>query len=104
MTVIALVRNVFELDIKLGIYDFVGLAMGLTAVLYYNFVDKPWYLTNLMGFGFAYGSLQLLSPTTFWTGTLILCALFFYDIYFVFFTPMMVTVAKTLDVPIKLSV
>jgi minor histocompatibility antigen H13 len=33
---------------------------------------------------------------------LILSALFFYDIYFVFFTPMMVTVATKLDVPIKL--
>ncbi|OAX77587.1 hypothetical protein ACJ72_08114 [Emergomyces africanus] len=46
--------------------------------------------------------MQFMSPTTFWTGSLVLSALFFYDIYFVFFTPLMVTVAKSLDIPIKL--
>lgn len=102
LAVSALVRNVFDFKIKVGLFDLVGLAIGVGSVLYYNFIGKPWYLTNLMGFGFAYGSLQLLSPTTFWTGSLILSALFFYDIYFVFFTPMMVTVAKSLDIPIKL--
>lgn len=87
---------------KIGPHGIVGVVAGLSAVAYFNFVDKPWYLTNLLGFGFSYGALQLMSPTTFATGSLILGALFFYDIYFVFYTPMMVTVAKSLDVPIKL--
>ncbi len=71
---------------KFGVLDVTGLVFGFIAVAYYNFVDKPWWLTNLMGFAFCYGALQLMSPTTFWTGTLILGALFFYDIYFVFYT------------------
>lgn len=75
-----------EVKAKLGVHGMEGLAVGLISVLYYNLIEKPWWLTNLMGFGFAYGSLQILSPTTFWTGTLVLSALFFYDIYFVFFT------------------
>ncbi|KAJ4337556.1 hypothetical protein N0V95_008294 [Ascochyta clinopodiicola] len=87
---------------KIGAHGIVGALTGLIVVAYFNFVDKPWYLTNLLGFGFSYGALQLMSPTTFATGSLILGALFFYDIYFVFYTPMMVTVAKSLDVPIKL--
>ncbi|KAF3033668.1 hypothetical protein E8E12_000441 [Didymella heteroderae] len=87
---------------KIGAHGIVGALTGLCVVAYFNFVDKPWYLTNLLGFGFSYGALQLMSPTTFATGSLILGALFFYDIYFVFYTPMMVTVAKSLDVPIKL--
>ncbi|KAI9721250.1 MAG: hypothetical protein M1812_002411 [Candelaria pacifica] len=87
---------------KFGVLDMTGVVFGLLAVAYYNIVDKPWWLTNLMGFGFSYGALQLMSPTTFWTGTLILGALFFYDIYFVFYTPLMVTVATSLDIPIKL--
>ncbi|KAF1829468.1 intramembrane protease 2 [Decorospora gaudefroyi] len=87
---------------RVGPHGIVGVLAGLTTVAYFNLVDKPWYLTNLLGFGFSYGALQLMSPTTFATGSLILGALFFYDIYFVFFTPMMVTVAKSLDVPIKL--
>lgn len=71
---------------KIGPHGIVGMIAGLAIVLYFNFVDKPWYLTNLLGFGFSYGALQLMSPTTFSTGSLILGALFFYDIYFVFFT------------------
>ncbi|KAH4018768.1 hypothetical protein HBI09_189420 [Parastagonospora nodorum] len=87
---------------KIGPHGMFGVVAGLSTVAYFNLVDKPWYLTNLLGFGFSYGALQLMSPTTFATGSLILGALFFYDIYFVFYTPMMVTVAKSLDVPIKL--
>lgn len=43
-----------------------------------------------------------MSPTTFPTATLLLGLLFAYDIFFVFYTPLMVTVATSLDVPIKL--
>jgi minor histocompatibility antigen H13 len=72
--------------VLIGPHGFVGAITALLAVVYFNFIDKPWYLTNLMGFGFSYGALQLMSPTTFATGSLILGALFFYDIYFVFYT------------------
>jgi minor histocompatibility antigen H13 len=71
---------------RVGPHAMVGALAGLTIVAYFNLVDKPWYLTNLLGFGFSYGALQLMSPTTFATGSLILSALFFYDIYFVFYT------------------
>lgn len=91
-----------NLKLSLGIHGIEGLLIGLSTVLYYNFVSKPWYLTNLMGFGFSYGALQLMSPTTFTTGTMLLLALLCYDFYMVFKTPMMVTVAKSLDIPIKL--
>lgn len=85
-----------------GINGGLAIVLSLLVTMYYNLVGKPWFLTNLLGISFSYSALQLLSPTTFTTGTLILSALFFYDIYFVFYTPMMVTVAKSLDVPIKL--
>jgi minor histocompatibility antigen H13 len=71
---------------KVGPHGIFGVVAGLSTVAYFNLVDKPWYLTNLLGFGFSYGALQLMSPTTFATGSLILGALFFYDIYFVFYT------------------
>ncbi|KAJ8117324.1 hypothetical protein OPT61_g1444 [Boeremia exigua] len=96
------VHRALAAKFKIGAHSIAGTLTGLCVVAYFNFVDKPWYLTNLLGFGFSYGALQLMSPTTFATGSLILGALFFYDIYFVFYTPMMVTVAKSLDVPIKL--
>jgi minor histocompatibility antigen H13 len=96
------VRGVVTASAMPNLRDVVSFLAAVAVVLYFNLVDKPWYLTNLMGFSFSYAALQLMSPTTFWTGTLVLTSLFFYDIYFVFFTPMMITVAKSLDVPIKL--
>ncbi|KAI4234323.1 MAG: hypothetical protein L6R40_006800 [Gallowayella cf. fulva] len=79
-----------------------SILVALTVVLYYNLIARPWYLTNILGFAFAYNALQLISPSTSWTGSLILASLFCYDIYFVFFTPLMVTVATKLDIPAKL--
>ncbi|KAF2740898.1 hypothetical protein EJ04DRAFT_539643 [Polyplosphaeria fusca] len=101
-TVRLYLHRIFAGKARIGPHAVAGFVLSFAAVAYFNFVDKPWYLTNLIGFGFCYTSLTLMSPTTFVTGSLILGALFFYDIYFVFFTPIMVTVAKSLDVPIKL--
>lgn len=95
-------RNLGDLGFLIGLQTLCGFSLAVAGVLYFNLVDKPWWLTNLLGLSFAYNALQMLSPTTFWTGTLILSTLFVYDIYFVFFTPLMVTVAKSLDIPAKL--
>lgn len=95
-------HGVFSVKSKVLINDVLGFIIGLAMVVLYNTNNKPWWLTNLIGFGFCYGTLQLMSPTTFWTGTLILAGLFIYDITMVFYTPLMVTVATSLDVPIKL--
>ncbi|KAL3472318.1 signal peptide peptidase-domain-containing protein [Aspergillus californicus] len=96
------VHRVLHLDFSLGSLDILSASVALPAVAYFTFISKPWWLTNFLGFSFCYGTLQLMSPSTFVTGSLILSSLFFYDIYFVYFTPLMVTVAKKLDVPIKL--
>ncbi|PGH26396.1 hypothetical protein AJ80_01894 [Polytolypa hystricis UAMH7299] len=101
-TLRAYIRSLFEIKTRFTILDVASIIIALAAVGYFTFVAKPWWLTNFLGFSFCYGALQFMSPTTFWTGTLILSSLFFYDIYFVFFTPLMVTVAKKLDIPIKL--
>jgi minor histocompatibility antigen H13 len=85
-TVRMYLHRIFAGKVGIGAHGLAGSILATCAVLYFNLVDKPWYLTNLMGFGFSYGALQLMSPTTFATGSLILGALFFYDIYFVFFT------------------
>ena len=96
------VVNVLEVKVPIAPQDILGVFAALGAVLYFNLVDKPWWLTNILGISFCYSTLQLMSPTTSWTGTLILISLFFYDIYFVFFTPLMITVATNLDIPVKL--
>ncbi|CEJ59769.1 hypothetical protein PMG11_08377 [Penicillium brasilianum] len=96
------IRGLFDIKPLVGLLDLLSGLFALAAVGYFAFVTKPWWLTNFLGFSFSYGALQFMSPSTFWTGSLILGSLFFYDIYFVFFTPLMVTVATKLDVPIKL--
>jgi minor histocompatibility antigen H13 len=98
------VRGLLNSKTRVGLLDVTSGIIALIVVAYFAFVNKPWWLTNLLGFSFCYGSLQFMSPSTFSTGSLILAALFLYDIYFVFFTPLMVTVATKLDVPIKLLI
>jgi minor histocompatibility antigen H13 len=94
--------KVISFKVTLNLRMILSSILALATIFCANFVSDAWWLTNLQGFAFAYSALQLMSPTTFATGSLILCALFFYDIYFVFYTPLMVTVATKLDVPIKL--
>ena len=96
------VRRIVEGSVEVDPQTLLCLAIAVTSVAYFNLIARPWWLTNLLGFSFSYSALQMMSPTTFWTGTLLLTALFFYDIYFVFFTPMMITVATKLDIPVKL--
>ena len=49
---------------KIGPQGITGLLLALIAELYFNLVDKPWWLTNLLGLSFAYSALQFMSPTT----------------------------------------
>ena len=79
-------------------------ALASMILVYVSNVAKPWYLSNLTALSFAYSSLQLMSPTSSENATLMLCLLFFYDIYMVFFTPIMVTVATMLDIPAKIFI
>ena len=96
------IRKVLSANLKIGPQGLFCFFLAVAAQIYFNLIAKPWWLTNALGFSLAYNALQLISPTTSWTGTMILGALFIYDIYFVFFTPLMVTVATKLDIPAKL--
>ena len=80
------VHGVVEIKYKIRLNDVIGFILGLGTILLYNTVGKTWWLTNLIAFGFCYGTFQLLSPTTFWTGSLVLAGLFVYDIVMVFYT------------------
>lgn len=66
------------------------------------YLTKHYMLNNVLGIFFSLIGIEsfLIGSST--IGFILLGALFFYDIYFVFFTPLMVTVAKSLEGPIKL--
>nr|POE59343.1 signal peptide peptidase [Quercus suber] len=97
------IHEIIDLKATLTVLSVASAILGIASIVLANlFTVKAWWLTNLQGFAVCYSALQILSPTTFATGSLILSGLFFYDIWAVFFTPLMVTVAKNLDQPIKL--
>lgn len=96
------IRGTFTLRTTPTLMDAIALVLAIVLTYTHAFIAKPWQLTNFLGLSFCYGSLQMTSPSTAWTATLLLSALLVYDIYFVFFTPIMVHVATNLDVPIKM--
>ncbi|KDQ57607.1 hypothetical protein JAAARDRAFT_58196 [Jaapia argillacea MUCL 33604] len=63
---------------------------------------KSALLSNLLALSFSHNALSLLKLDSFKTGCILLSGLFFYDIWWVFGTEVMLKVATTLDVPIKL--
>lgn len=63
---------------------------------------KHWLANNTLGLAFSIQGIEMLSLGSFTIGAILLGGLFFYDIFWVFFTPVMVNVAKSFDAPIKL--
>lgn len=62
---------------------------------------QHWVANNLLGLAFAVNGIELLNLNSVQTGVLLLCGLFVYDIFWVFGTNVMVTVARSFEAPIK---
>lgn len=63
---------------------------------------QHWIANNLFGIAFAINAVELLNLNNIVTGCILLCGLFVYDIFWVFGTNVMVTVARSFEAPIKL--
>lgn len=61
-----------------------------------------WTLNNILGISFTIAGIMMLKVSKFEIVFLLLWLLFFYDIFWVFKSDLMITVAKNFDVPIKL--
>ncbi|KAH7914137.1 signal peptide peptidase-domain-containing protein [Hygrophoropsis aurantiaca] len=72
----------------------------LPSILYSQY--KSALLTDILSLSFSHNALSVLKIDSFQTGCILLSGLFFYDIYWVFGTEVMVKVATSLDIPIKL--
>jgi len=81
--------------------DLVALAASAGVGVWY-FMHKHWLANNLFGLAFAINGVELLHLNKVATGCILLGGLFFYDIFWVFGTNVMVTVAKSFEAPIKL--
>ncbi|KAF8210259.1 peptidase A22B, signal peptide peptidase [Mycena galopus ATCC 62051] len=76
--------------------------LALVPSVLYTFVERTILLTDVLALAFAHNALALLKIDSFKTGSILLAGLFFYDVWWVFGTEVMVKVATSLDVPIKL--
>ncbi|KAM3959277.1 minor histocompatibility antigen H13-like [Aphomia sociella] len=86
---------------KFNSYDVICLIISLCLGAWYLF-KKHWIANNLFGIAFAINGVELLHLNNVVTGCILLCGLFLYDIFWVFGTNVMVTVAKSFEAPIKL--
>lgn len=76
----------------------------LLSMIKYPEIAKNWIINNLLGVCIAITGMSTLKLSTFKSGLIMLAGLFFYDIFFVFGTDIMLTVATSIDGPIKLVV
>lgn len=89
------------IDYRFTSYDIVCLVISTIVGVWYLF-KKHWIANNLFGLAFAVNGVELLHLNNVITGCILLGGLFFYDIFWVFGTNVMVTVAKSFEAPIKL--
>ncbi|EDQ88802.1 uncharacterized protein MONBRDRAFT_21539 [Monosiga brevicollis MX1] len=75
-----------------------GLGAALSGLYIYT---RHWLMNNLFAISFSISAIEMLSCNSFTIGAMLLSGLFFYDIFFVFGTDVMVTVAKSVQGPIK---
>nr|ACO10472.1 Minor histocompatibility antigen H13 [Caligus rogercresseyi] len=89
------------LDLNFSTHDLVALGLSSVMGIWY-LLQKHWIANNVFGLAFAVNGIDLLHLNTVLTGCILLGGLFFYDIFWVFGTNVMVTVATNFEAPIKL--
>ena len=90
-----------EINFDITTHNLITYTLG--AVIGISYVcTNHWFFNNLLGITFTIGGIMLLRVSKFAVVFLLLWALFIYDIFWVFGSDVMVTVAKNFDVPIKL--
>jgi len=97
-----LLENPLDLGLMFSVTGLVAFVLAVGIVYLYFFQGKHWALNNVLGICFCLQGIERFSLGTYKIGAILLVGLFFYDIFWVFGTDVMVTVAKNLDGPIKL--
>jgi len=89
------------IEIEFGKSDIVSFIIASVIGVWY-ITTKNWISNNIFGLAFSIQGVAMLSLGSYKVGCILLGGLFFYDIFWVFGTDVMVTVAKSFDAPIKL--
>jgi minor histocompatibility antigen H13 len=64
--------------------------------------SRNWFTNNIFGIAFSIVGISEINLPNFKIGFILLWGLFFYDIFWVYGTDVMLTVAKNIEAPIKL--
>ena len=91
------------IDLTASVPELVSGVGGVVLCTWYC-ATKHWLANNALGLAFSLQGIEHLSLGSTQVGGLLLAGLFVYDVFWVFCTPVMVTVAKSFDAPIKLLV
>lgn len=94
-------KNEHLINYKFSTHDIIILCAATIIGVWY-LLKKHWIANNMFGLAFAINAVEMLHLNNIVTGCILLIGLFFYDIFWVFGTNVMVTVAKTFEAPIKL--
>ena len=78
------------LDDSISVPEIIATFFSLGFCIWY-FFKKHWLANNVLGLAFAVQAIENISIGSTVTGCVLLCGLFFYDIFWVFFTPVMVS-------------
>jgi len=90
-----------EIDQDVTLLDILSLVIAFAMVGIY-ILTKSWIYNNILASLVSINAVQMVFLGNFKNGFGMLTGLFFYDIFFVFGTDVMLTVAKSIDAPIKL--
>jgi len=97
-----ILENPLDLGLKFSAAGLMAFLLSVGVIYAYFFQGKHWTLNNVLGIAFCIQGIERFSLGTYKIGAILLTGLFFYDIFWVFGTDVMVTVAKGLEGPIKL--
>jgi minor histocompatibility antigen H13 len=94
-------KEPIEWTVALSIVEMLAFVLSACICGLY-FREKAWYMNNVLGICFCIQGIERFSLGKYKIAAILLIGLFFYDIFWVFGSEVMVVVAKSLDGPIKL--
>ena len=96
--------NVLEIEPFLPLDGLITLFIGVISSIYYwlpTAMTQKFIISNIIAWSIAMVSLGSISFGSFQTAAILLGGLFLYDVYFVYFSDAMMTVATKVEAPIK---
>jgi minor histocompatibility antigen H13 len=95
------VKDLMHLDFTFDLVDVGALFLCVLVGVWY-LLKRHWMANNIFGIAFSINAIEILHFNKVLNGVVLLSGLFVYDIFWVFGTNVMITVAKSFDAPIKL--